>query len=573
LNITTNATGSPHTITLSGTSGGVIPVIATDLPTPGIFGKPYTYTFRTTAGTGPITWSIVSGSLPSGVVLDPVTGVMSGTPTSTSKVDITYGFIIRATNAAGVANFSTSVLMVVPIISVIEVRPASLTFGNQRVDSVSTALTVTVRNTGNGPFTIRGYTTSGDFGYQTTCPVTLEPLATCTIDVTFKPLTAVALTGQLVIDSDAVEGTSTVTLSGTGLAIPRANIIVSPSPLTFGDQALGTSANPQVIVISNTGEAIMEVRGLLLTGAAFAQVPPLAADSRGLPVCGSTVAIGASCVVGINFTPLVVGSASGSLIITHNATPTGVSGTTTVAIAGNGTPRREPLIRLSSGLSFGEQVLNTNSSPQPVIVTNVGTADLVVGAINVTSNSALTSASEFPVAHACGTLIPNANCVVTVNFAPVGVVGAKSATLNVSSNAANLPVATATLTGTALPLPVPLVRLSATSIGYGTVIFGGPAATQRITVTNGGVQPLLIDTVTTTGDFVQANDCNRELGPNQSCTITVNFGPQLLGNRSGTLTITSNASSSPDNVSLGGNGCALIPPAARRFYIGSSCTN
>ncbi|MBC7623562.1 MAG: choice-of-anchor D domain-containing protein, partial [Aeromicrobium sp.] len=509
-----------------------------------------------------------------GVLLDPATGVVSGTPTSTSKVDITYAFIIRATNAAGAANFSTSVLMAVPIISVIEVRPASLTFGNQRVDSVSAAQRVTVSNTGNGPFTIRGYTTSGDFGYQTTCPVTLEPLATCTIDVTFKPLTAVALTGQIVIDNTALEGASTVTLSGTGVAVPRANIIVAPSSLTFGDQALGTSANPQAIVISNTGLDIMELRGLLLTGAAFAQVPSLAADNtRGLPSCGSTVAIAASCIVGINFTPLIVGSASGSFTITHNATPTGVSGTTTVAIVGNGTPRREPLIRLSSGLSFGEQVLNTTSTPQPVVVTNVGTADLVVGAINVTSNNALTSAAEFPVAHACGTLIPNANCVVTVNFAPVGVVGTKSAAMNVSSNAANLAVATATLTGTALPLPVPLVRLSATSIGYGTVILGGPAATQRITVTNGGVQPLVINNATTTGDFAQANDCNRELGPNQSCTIILSFGPLLIGNRSGTLSITSNAPSSPDNVSLGGNGCALVPPVARRFFIGSSCSN
>jgi len=84
---------------------------------------------------------------------------------------------------------------------------------------------------------------------------------------------------------------------------------------------------------------------------------------------------------------------------------------------------------------------------------------------------------------------------------------------------------------------------------------------------------LTISGVSGDGDFTQSNDCTRALEANQSCTVTVNFSTTALNARVGTLTILSNAPSSPDTVSLSGNGCALIPPAARRFFIGTSCSN
>ena len=43
------------------------------------FNEPYNVTLEAT-GTGPITWSIVDGSLPKGLTLDEGTGVISGTP-------------------------------------------------------------------------------------------------------------------------------------------------------------------------------------------------------------------------------------------------------------------------------------------------------------------------------------------------------------------------------------------------------------------------------------------------------------------------------------------------------------
>jgi len=62
-------------------SAGSPPVITTTTLPAGITGQPYSATLAATGGTGPYTWSITTGSLPSGLTLNSSTGVISGTPT------------------------------------------------------------------------------------------------------------------------------------------------------------------------------------------------------------------------------------------------------------------------------------------------------------------------------------------------------------------------------------------------------------------------------------------------------------------------------------------------------------
>jgi hypothetical protein len=56
------------------------PTNPTDLP-PALVGQRYDFTFTADGGTAPLTWGVVSGSLPDGLTLDSNRGMLSGTPT------------------------------------------------------------------------------------------------------------------------------------------------------------------------------------------------------------------------------------------------------------------------------------------------------------------------------------------------------------------------------------------------------------------------------------------------------------------------------------------------------------
>ena len=73
------------------------PVITGTPPATGNVNAAYAFTFGVTSGTAPITWSVASGALPTGVLLNPSTGVLSGTPSTAG----TYMFAVQALNSVG----------------------------------------------------------------------------------------------------------------------------------------------------------------------------------------------------------------------------------------------------------------------------------------------------------------------------------------------------------------------------------------------------------------------------------------------------------------------------------------
>jgi hypothetical protein len=100
------------------------------------------------------------------------------------------------------------------------------------------------------------------------------------------------------------------------------------------------------------------------------------------------------------------------------------------------------------------------------------------------------------------------------------------------------------------------VSLSPTTLNLGYVTAGQSSQPQNVTLTNTGNATLSITLISITGadpqDFSQTNNCGTQVNAGAQCTIAVIFKPTRIGTRTAALTITDNASGSPQSVPLTG---------------------
>jgi centrosomal CEP192-like protein/HYDIN/CFA65/VesB family protein len=125
------------------------------------------------------------------------------------------------------------------------------------------------------------------------------------------------------------------------------------------------------------------------------------------------------------------------------------------------------------------------------------------------------------------------------------------------------------------------VTLTPTSLTFGTVAVGVTSPVKKVTLKNSGAAALAISSIAITGtnstDFVKtATTCGSSLAVNATCTISVDFKPAATGARSADLSITDNATGSPQMAPLSGTGTtAKFAPASLGFgdvAIGVSAT-
>src|SRR5947209_7892724 len=122
-------------------------------------------------------------------------------------------------------------------------------------------------------------------------------------------------------------------------------------------------------------------------------------------------------------------------------------------------------------------------------------------------------------------------------------------------------VAFSVLMAFTFPAAAQTVSVSPTSLGFGSDQLGVTTTSKKITVSNTGGNPVSISSIITTGDFSQATTCGTSLAVGAQCTINIRFTPTAIGTRTGKVTITDNASGSPQLVSLQGTGTAVLMSA------------
>ena len=386
------------------------------------------------------------------------------TPTATGTLT---GAIWFADNAAGspqqVALSGTGVsASSAPAAPAATVSTASLTFGSQVLNTTSPADTVTLKNTGNASLSLTSVSVTGSFAETTACPSSLPAGASCTISVTFTPTATGTLTGAIWFADNAAGSPQQVALSGTGVsassapAAPAAT--VSTASLTFGSQVLNTTSPADTVTLKNTGNASLSLTSVSVTGN-FAQTN----------TCGTSLSAGASCTVGVTFTPTAAGAPTGTLSFADNAPPS----PQVVHLYGTGA-NAGALAESPASLSFGAVTVGGSSS-KTITITNTGGEDVIVTSVGTGGAGLELSGISTPL-----TLASNQSSTFTVTFHPSSS-GSVSGTVSLTDNSATPSVAIP-VTGTGAADTSPQVTLnwsesSSGVIGYnvyrGTVT-GGP---------------------------------------------------------------------------------------------------
>jgi hypothetical protein len=171
--------------------------------------------------------------------------------------------------------------------------------------------------------------------------------------------------------------------------------------------------------------------------------------------------------------------------------------------------------------------------------------------------------SEITLSCASGNLPPQTSCTFNPPTVTPGRNQVKS-TLTVTTTARSGALTASSKTAASAAAPKAVLPAAAgsgiavfpTSLDFGTQTMSTTTPPQFVYLTNIGTGALAIASITASGDFTGVNNCGSTLAVGATCAIAVSFTPSATGARTGTLAIVDDASGSPHNVALTGNGQA-----------------
>ena len=300
------------------------------------------------------------------------------------------------------------------------VSPSSLSFAAQPLNQASAPQTLTVRNTGGAPladvgFQITGLSAGSFSTGSTTCGTTLANGGSCTVQVVFTPIASGGSTASLAISS-STSGVTAATVPLTGTSQNPAGLNVNPAQLLFPIVSSGQSSLPQTVILTNSGGSTANSLTLTIT-------PPFSLVQVAQNNCGASLASGASCSIGVIFSPSLNGLFTGTLTIASS-----LAASASVPLSGTGGVPGSVLFQ-PSVLSFQQTGVGLLSGSSTVTITN---PDSVISLGSLTLK--VTAGFQLVSSTCPATLAPGASCTAVVAFAPVSA-GAQNGSLNVASSA------------------------------------------------------------------------------------------------------------------------------------------
>jgi len=115
-------------------------------------------------------------------------------------------------------------------------------------------------------------------------------------------------------------------------------VTFSPSSLNFPDEVVGAASPAQVITVTNSGTAALNLTGVTV-----------AVNFQEIDDCGSQVAAGAHCTINVTFAPTTTGNLQGAITVADNASGSPQS----IALTGQGVNSGPPPPATLTGYCFG----------------------------------------------------------------------------------------------------------------------------------------------------------------------------------------------------------------------------
>jgi len=280
--------------------------------------------------------------------------------------------------------------------------PTELHFGAQALGTTTAPSVVTVTNSGDVDLSVTSLSSDNSEYVIVNDGCTgqsIIPTGSCQFGVQFSVSALGIQSGHITVTSDAPSSPDQLALTGTGVA-PA--VLLSASNIVFGTLPVGDTSPAQTITATNTSVVPLSVSSIASSNTEFS----LSADT----CSGQILPAAAQCTFAVSFTPTSDGAQSALLQFVSDA------GTSPDTISAAGSGKRVSGETLSpASLVFPVVGIGTPGIIRRVVLTNIGTSNLVVG--SMTSLSPHYSVVE----NLCSgqTIAPKSTCGFSVSFSPL----------------------------------------------------------------------------------------------------------------------------------------------------------
>ena len=486
----------------------------------------------------------------------------------------------------------------------VSASPSSLNFGTVATGSTSASQTVTITNwTRNRANIVSLATSAAQFQYSgPSLPFTLRRGQSVTVSVTFAPTAAQTYSGALTITRGNGD-TTTVGLGGVGsspsvaptiTAQPSSVKIIAGQNATFNVAATGTS--PMTYQWKKNGAALSGATSSTYTtpaetmtdnnaqftvavgnsaGSANSNAAVLTVTAAAVAPAITTQPASQTVVAGKTASFSVVASGTAPLTYQWKKNGTAISGATastyttpSETTADNNAQFSVAVTNSAGNANSSAAILTvTAAALAPSITTQPASQTVIAGK---TASFTVVASGTAPMTYQWkknGTAISGATSVTYTTPAETTADNNAQFTVAVSNSAGNASSNAAILTVNASTL---LLNSSVSSLSFGSVNVSS-TGTKTVTLTNAGNANVSISNVTVTGAGFNATGVNGMiLTPGQAATLTATFTPSAAGSVTGNVSVASNASNSPDSISLSGNGVAVVNHSVSLSWIASA---